>query len=110
MSDRLNHLGQALDCSHGMLDCARDQRWDELPELEARRAALLREYAVAAAAMPHGGADEAAAEADLLARLIEANDDVMRLGERHRCALADSISSNQQQRRAASAYSATPAR
>ncbi len=108
MSGRLNCLAHALRCSQDMVGSARGQRWDELSVLESQRAALLREYAAAAGALVRAG--DAEMEADLLACIIAANDDIITLGERHRRELADAISGNRRQRHAANAYSDTSKR
>jgi hypothetical protein len=108
MSGRVNRLVQALRCSQDMLGSARDQRWNELSALESQRAALLREYAAAAGAPVHAG--DAEMEAELLARIIVANDEIITLGECHRRELADAISGNRRRRHAAYAYSDTSRR
>ncbi len=101
---RIDQLARILQCSTIMLDCARDQRWHEVPVLEAERAQLLKDYAAMPAPLD---TDETAiaAEADALDRIIEVNTVLMKLGERHRRHLADELSGTRRQRRAANMYS-----
>lgn len=99
--DRCGLLESVLSCSTELLQAARDERWDDLAEIERRRDAMLRAYACRPripddAAIPHVSA--------LLSRLIEINAEVLLLVEGRRNSLHAELADNRRQRNAATAY------
>ncbi len=108
MTERLQQLGEILERSHDMLASARGQQWDSLPELSAGRSRAIEAYGRLCAARP---ADEDAGdEAALLERILAINEELVAIGSTHKQSLADSLSGNRRQRRAAVAYSEASAR
>lgn len=108
MTDRLQQLTAILECSHHMLECARGRRWDDLPSLEAGRSLLIEGYGRQSKTRSRD--DDLDAEADMLARIIAINEELVALGSAQKKELADTLSGNRRQRDAAVAYSATSTR
>ncbi len=108
MTGRLQQLAAILEHSNGMLACARDRRWDDLPALESGRSRLIEDYGRQSKSRSHD--DDLDAEADMLTRVIAINEELVALGMAQKKELADTLSGNRRQRDAAVAYSATSTR
>ena len=100
----LDHLAQIRRCSDEMLQAAREERWDDLAELDARRGVLIHAWGEIADAM--GQVDDPTPIEDCLQNLIDVNNRIMDLAEEYRNRLADEIADSRQQRQAAVAYGA----
>lgn len=103
MTERLQRLGEILERSQDMLECARDQRWDSLPELSTGRSRAIEAYGRLCAA--RSANEDPGDESALLARILAINEELVALGSTHKQSLADSLSGNRRQRSAALAYS-----
>lgn len=88
-------LEAVLRAGEAMREAARSARWDEVAERAGECDRLLRDWDVAAAD---------AADAPLVHRLLEINEEVIAIGASHRDELQRVIMGSQHQRRAARAY------
>jgi hypothetical protein len=96
MTEALERARAILEQTLGMEACAREGRWDELPALEAARAALIDSW--------RPGADDDGGLAECLAQILLANQRIALLSEERRDQLMELLRGSRRKRRAAGAY------